>query len=251
MRIQKVLIAMLLLLAGGMAMHAQNARVSISDSSLSLGELINQIEKQTDYLFVMGGDIDKSIVLPVSVRNASVETVLNSALPGAGLDFRFSNNYITLIRQTVHQGPVQSEQVGFISGTVIDESGLPVIGAAVIQQGSATNGTVTDENGLFQIRVPAGTGLEVSCIGYTTRTATATPGMNIVLDEDSELLAGTVVIAYGTVKRTNLTGSVATYNVADSPLSNVPHTNAAEMLRGLATGVSISQSGVAGDRPSI
>lgn len=45
MRIQKVLIAMLLLLAGGMAMHAQNARVSISDSSLSLGELINQIEK--------------------------------------------------------------------------------------------------------------------------------------------------------------------------------------------------------------
>lgn len=132
MRIQKVLIAMLLLLAGGMAMHAQNARVSISDSSLSLGELINQIEKQTDYLFVMGGDIDKSIVLPVSVRNASVETVLNSALPGAGLDFRFSNNYITLIRQTVHQGPVQSEQVGFISGTVIDESGLPVIGAAVI-----------------------------------------------------------------------------------------------------------------------
>lgn len=107
MRIQKVLIAMLLLLAGGMAMHAQNARVSISDSSLSLGELINQIEKQTDYLFVMGGDIDKSIVLPVSVRNASVETVLNSALPGAGLDFRFSNNYITLIRQTVHQGPVQ------------------------------------------------------------------------------------------------------------------------------------------------
>lgn len=192
MRIQKVLIAMLLLLAGGMAMHAQNARVSISDSSLSLGELINQIEKQTDYLFVMGGDIDKSIVLPVSVRNASVETVLNSALPGAGLDFRFSNNYITLIRQTLHQGPVQSEQVGFISGTVIDESGLPVIGAAVIQQGSATNGTVTDENGLFQIRVPAGTGLEVSCIGYTTRTATATPGMNIVLDEDSELLAGTV-----------------------------------------------------------
>lgn len=251
MRIQKVLIAMLLLLAGGMAMHAQNARVSISDSSLSLGELINQIEKQTDYLFVMGGDIDKSIVLPVSVRNASVETVLNSALPGAGLDFRFSNNYITLIRQTVHQGPVQSAQVGFISGTVVDESGLPVIGAAVIQQGSATNGTVTDENGLFQIRVPAGTGLEVSCIGYTTRTATATPGMNIVLDEDSELLAGTVVIAYGTVKRTNLTGSVATYNVADSPLSNVPHTNAAEMLRGLATGVSISQSGVAGDRPSI
>ena len=62
MRIQKVLIAMLLLLAGGMAMHAQNARASISDSSLSLGELINQIEKQTDYLFVMGGDIDKSVV---------------------------------------------------------------------------------------------------------------------------------------------------------------------------------------------
>ena len=251
MRIKKVLTVMSLLFAGGMMMLAQNAKVSISDNSLQLGELINQIEKQTDYLFVMGNDIDMSSVVIVPTRNGSVEAVLNSSLPGLGLDYRFSNNYITLVKRAQGPGAAQPAQPGFISGTIVDESGQPVIGAAVLQHGSTSNGVMTDENGRFQIRVPAGTILDISCIGYLSQAAAAVPGMKIVLGEDSELLEGTVVIAYGTIKRTNLTGSVSTYNVADSPVANVPHTNAADLLRGLATGVSLSQSGIAGDSPSI
>lgn len=61
------------------------------------------------------------------------------------------------------------------SGTVIDESGLPVIGAAIVEQGSSTNGVISDVDGTFRITVPSGASLEVSCIGYVTQTVTAAP----------------------------------------------------------------------------
>ena len=97
-----------------------------------------------------------------------------------------------------------------VRGVVVDEMG-PVIGAAVLEAGT-TNGAVTDLDGNFSIRVssPDAT-VEVSCIGYTTQTfkASAMPS-TITLHEDNEFLDEVVVIGYGTVKKSDLTGSVAT-----------------------------------------
>lgn len=139
-----------------------------------------------------------------------------------------------------------------ITGKVVDTQDQPLIGASVFIQGT-TIGTVADINGDFQLSVPAGATLEVSSIGYVTQHIAVGDKREfaIVLEEDTELLEATVVVGYGTVKRTNFTGSVATYNVGDSPVSNVPKTNALEMLRGLATGIQMGQSGIAGASPSI
>jgi len=139
-----------------------------------------------------------------------------------------------------------------ISGKVVDVNGEPLLGVGVVVQGTTT-GTVTNLDGTFELTVPSGAILEVSSVGYKTLSLPVgnQTKFEIVLEEDNELLEGTVVIGYGTVKRTNFTGSVQTHSVGDSPVSAVPRTNPLEMLRGLATGVQMSQSGVAGSNPSV
>ena len=93
-------------------------------------------------------------------------------------------------------------------GKVVDANGEPVIGASVVVPGTTT-GVVTDVDGNFELRVAPGTRLEISCIGYSTVTATAAPTLNITLEEDTTYLDDVVVIGYQTVKRRDLTGSVA------------------------------------------
>ena len=139
-----------------------------------------------------------------------------------------------------------------ISGKVVDANGEPLLGAGVVVKGTTT-GAATDLEGQFELTVPRGAVLEVSSIGYKTVEVPVgnQTRFEIVLEDDSEMLESTVVIGYGTVKRTNFTGSVQTHNVGDSPVSAVPRTSPLEMLRGLATGVQMSQSGVAGADQSV
>ena len=97
-----------------------------------------------------------------------------------------------------------------ITGTIVDLSGQPVIGASVVIPGTTT-GTVTNLDGKFELSVPTGTNLTVSCIGFVDQTFTVTAGQNVYnfkLSDDAEMLEETIVIGYGTVKVKDLTGSV-------------------------------------------
>lgn len=139
-----------------------------------------------------------------------------------------------------------------VTGKVSDAAGQPVIGAGVVVKGTVL-GTTSDIDGKFSLDVPQDAILVFTSIGYKSQEV-AVGGkstLDVVLEDDSQLLEGSVVIGYGTVKRTNFTGSVATYDVGKSAVANVPKTNAIEMLRGLAPGVQMSQSGLANSEPSI
>ena len=126
-----------------------------------------------------------------------------------------------------------------ISGTVVDGSGIPVIGATVMVVGNSTIGTVTDLDGKFVLGVPAGSTISVSCIGYSTQTAAVGQQsvFNFVLEEDSEFLDETVVIGYGVQKKSDLTGAVA--SVRSDDLQNRSTSDAAAALQGKAAGVQI------------
>ena len=139
-----------------------------------------------------------------------------------------------------------------ISGTVTDSRGDGLAGVGVMVKGTTT-GTMTDLDGTFSLKVPEDAILEISCLGFQTQEmpVSGRTTFAIVLEDDSELLEGTVVIGYGTVKRTNFTGSVATYSVGDGPVANVPKTSALDMLRGIAPGLAMSQSGIAGASPTL
>ena len=139
-------------------------------------------------------------------------------------------------------GTVATAQNRAISGTVVDESGAPVVGAAVVVVGNTSIGAVTDVNGAFRLNVPAGAAINVSCIGYADQTlSTANQSVfNIVLKEDTEFLDETVVIGYGVQRKSDLTGAVA--SVRDEDLRNRSTSDAAAALMGKAAGVQVVQT---------
>ena len=125
-----------------------------------------------------------------------------------------------------------------VKGVVVDALG-PVIGAAVVQQGT-TNGTSTGMDGDFVLNVPNGDVLiEISCIGYATQVfkASEVPG-TITLSEDTHFLDEVVVIGYGTVKKSDLTGSVST--VKADEINKGVVTSPADLLRGKSAGVVVT-----------
>ena len=96
-----------------------------------------------------------------------------------------------------------------ISGAVKDAAGEGIIGAGVVVQGTS-NGVITAPDGTFTLKnVPTGASVVVSCVGYKTQVALATNGMTVVLAEDNEALDETIVVAYGTSKKSSFTGSAS------------------------------------------
>ena len=126
-----------------------------------------------------------------------------------------------------------------ISGTVVDGSGVPVIGASVVVVGNASIGAVTDIDGKFVLTVPAGANITVSCIGYSSQTVAIgnQTEFHFVLEEDAEFLEETVVIGYGVQRKSDITGAIASVNEND--LKNRSTADAANALQGKAAGVQI------------
>ena len=125
-----------------------------------------------------------------------------------------------------------------IKGVVKDKAGEPVIGANVLVKGT-TNGTITDFDGNFVLNADKNDIIAISFIGYQTQELPASALMNVVLSDDSQLLQDVVIIGYGTVKKDDLTGSVAT--VKADQINKGVATSPSDLLRGKSAGVVITQ----------
>ena len=127
------------------------------------------------------------------------------------------------------------------SGTVTDAAnGEPIIGASILEIGT-TNGTITDFDGNFELKVQPGAKLAISYMGYKTQELVAAPNMNVLLGEDSELLEEVVVVGYGVVKKNDATGSVTA--IKPDEMNKGLQTNAQDMIQGKIAGVNISTDG--------
>ena len=133
-----------------------------------------------------------------------------------------------------------SAQTITVKGNVKDTSGEPVIGASVVEKGNTTNGTITDLDGNFSIKVDGKKTLVISYIGMKTQEV-AVQGrktINVQMVDDSKALDEVVVIGYGTVNKRDLTGSVASVSAKD--LAAIPVASASEALTGKLAGVSVT-----------
>ncbi len=137
-----------------------------------------------------------------------------------------------------------------VQGTVIDETGTPVIGANIKVHGANT-GTITDVNGKFKLDVKPQSTLDISYIGYKTQSVVSTgqKEMKIQLQPSSTQIDEVVVIGYGTAKKSDLTGSIASANIKDFEKS--PNTNIVQSLQGSVPGLNIGQTTSAGSTPDI
>lgn len=128
-----------------------------------------------------------------------------------------------------------------VTGTVLDENGEPLIGVTVLVKGT-TSGTVTDFDGKFSLSVLQGAQLEISYIGYKSQLVTVGNQKNLVvrMASDAELLDEVVVVGYGTMKKSDLTGSVA--SVSSEKIASRGTTSLQDALQGMVPGVNITQS---------
>ena len=135
---------------------------------------------------------------------------------------------------------IVSAQEVSVSGVVTDATGETIIGASVVEKGT-TNGTVTDIDGKFSIKVKQGAQLEFSYIGYNNVTLAAKPVMNVTLSENAKLVDEVVVTGYTTQRKADLTGAVSVVSVTDLQKQN--ENNPMKALQGRVPGMNISADG--------
>lgn len=129
-----------------------------------------------------------------------------------------------------------------ISGTVLDSGKTPIIGASVLEKGT-TNGIITDIDGNFTLSVSPNGTLSISYVGYQTQEIhiNGKTVFNITLKEDNELLDEVIVVGYGTMKKSDMTGAISSVDVEE--LTKRATTNPAEALQGKIAGVNIMKAG--------
>jgi len=125
------------------------------------------------------------------------------------------------------------------SGTVVDETGEPIIGASITVKGQKT-GAVTDMDGNFQIQAAPGSTIVVSYIGFTAKEAKASDNLKITLQEDHQTLADVVVVGYGVQKKSVVTASIAKVSADD--LNGTAPVRVDNALKGLASGVTVTSA---------
>ena len=215
--------------------YAQQQQVRLTGNNVTLKTAFKQIEQQTK-LFVDYNtqEVNDSRLISKLPKNSSVKEVMEQLLEGTGCSIAFSNGHIIITKQAKAVSETKK-----ISGIVKDERGEPVIGANVVVKGT-TNGTVTDMDGKYTLEVPAGGVLQISYIGYNTQEVKvgSVNVVNISLREDSEALDEVVVIGYGTVKKSDLTGAVGSVQMKD--VSQVGITSADRALQGQIAGVQVN-----------
>ena len=143
-----------------------------------------------------------------------------------------------------------SSQTKTVTGTVTDMLGDPLIGASVLIQGTS-NGVITDIDGNYSIQAAPENTLEFSYVGMVKQSIKvgSQSVINVQMKDDSNMLAETVVIGYGTAKKRDLTGSIT--NIKGDEIANMPSTNPLSSLQGKVAGVQIVNNGRAGDDPEI
>ena len=201
----------------------QNARVTINKRNVSLKEVLNEIESQTDYLFIYNNEVNTNEKISVKAKQQAVSDVLHALLEDRGIGYSMEGNHIILsvtdkkteARETKASNIVQ-QQKKHITGTVVDANGQPIIGANVVEAGT-TNGTVTDVDGKFSLDVENNASIRVSYIGYLEQDVSTAGRTNfsITLVEDTKALDEVVVVGYGTMRREELTNAVSSVKSED------------------------------------
>lgn len=203
----KFILIMVTLLTTSLSMFAQ--KVTINLQNAKLGDVFTTITQQTDLKVAYSRPtVNPDKIVSISVSNEELTNVLDKLFKNENISYKISENTIFLKEKA--QSNIPSDQSVQINGNILDNKGEPVIGASILEKGT-TNGTITDLDGNFSLKVSSRQSiLVISYIGYKTQEITAqNANLQITLHEDSEALEEVVVIGYGTQSKAKVTGSIS------------------------------------------
>src|SRR5690554_2987881 len=225
--------------------YSQNTKISLDIKNSSIEKILQTIEEKSEFYFLYNSkliDVDRKA--DIQAKEESISSVLNRLFNAEDVEYEVKGTQIILHPKEMNR--IASElmagirqQKRAISGKITDQQGEPIIGANIVEKGT-TNGTVTDIDGNFSLQVGEEAVVQITYIGYLEQEilATSTALSNIVLIEDTRALDELVVIGYGVVRKSDLTGSVA--SVKSESLEKFPTSNVTEMLRGQAPGIQVT-----------
>ena len=253
LHIMRITLLLLLFVTYGWANEATYAQVTeihLSSGNKTLQEVFSEIEGKTEFIFFYNDNaIDLSKKVHVEKSHGSINEILDNLLEGSGADYKIVDRQVIFYKKKqdpevrLPQAVVEKKQ---ITGLVLDEHKLPVIGANVVEKGT-TNGTVTDLDGKFTLAVQDNAVLQVSYIGYITQEIPVKGNrqLNITLQEDSKSLDEVVVVGYGTQKKVNLTGSVDV--ITEEVLANRSAPTMSQLIQGASPNLNISMNSLGGE----
>ena len=218
--------------------YAQQQQVKLTGSNLPLKSVFKQIEKQTDLsIDYRSQDVDDSRIVKQMPKATTVQQAMNQLLAGTDCVVTFSNGHIIIKKQVANTTNQQSK---LVKGTIVDATGMPVIGANVMVKGT-TNGTITDMDGNFSLEADNNAILVVSYIGFANQEIKVGNQTNlaITMKEDAEALDELVVVGYGVQKKVNVVGSISQVN--SKALENRSTPQLSNALTGQMTGVTVIQ----------
>lgn len=270
MKISMTQLVLLLILSGigyarpGLGQDLLNRKISLSVKNGNLKSIVRSIEKEAGIFFSFQKDVLTSTDrITLEVKNESVESILTKVLVPRKITFQVINNKQIIltrsapVRSSSYMGNLATERAQpaeiNVSGTVREQNGTTLTGVSVVIKGT-TKGTTTDTEGKYTLEVPDENAVLIySFVGYTSKEQQV--GKRAVIDVelafDTKSLQEIVVVGYGTVKKSDLTGSVS--SVSSDKLTQVKAvSNLAQALQGQAAGVQVNQrSGQPGESMSI
>ncbi|MCS2406224.1 TonB-dependent receptor plug domain-containing protein [Bacteroides salyersiae] len=236
--------------------RSQNARITLSQTNSPIEVIINEIESQTDYLFIVNSSIDTSKKVSIKVKDATVASVLNQLLKGTNVSYSTEGSYIILSQhksQPNNNDLTQEIKDIIVTGNITDTLGEPLIGVNVILKGTNI-GTISDIDGNYSLKIPEGKGeIQFSYIGY--RNIVIPIGsktvINVKMEEDSKVLGEVVITAMG-IERKAESLTYATQTVGGNELTRAKEANLINSLQGKSAGLVITpNSGGAGSASKI
>jgi len=222
------------------SVFSQNTRISFTYKDISVKEVLNDIEKNTDIRFFYNEDfLDLNRKVSMEGTDQNVEEVLADLLESSDANFKVLENNLIVI------APRELIQQKVLNGKVTDsKTGAPLPGVNVVVNGTTT-GTFTDSNGKYSITLPETTAIiKFSFVGYETQEISASAGstLDVALVESSRVLDEVVVIGYGQREKKDVTTSITTVAATDILKSNAGQ-SAELSMQGKMTGVLVSSGG--------
>ena len=246
LRVMKLTAFLILILVFDVSasLYSQNAKVSVKIENATLSEIFSQIEEQSDYLFFYQNEQIRNVQRKtIEVSNKNALELVAELLRETGLSYKLMDRNIIIfpagenIGQTISVG----QQKLTVSGKVTDSTGMPLPGVSVVVKGTTT-GTITDFDGKYNLPNVSGEAtLVFSFVGMKSQDVkiAGKSTINITLEEETIGIEEVVAIGYGTMKKSDLTGSVA--SVKGEALAEIPGATVAQALQGRTAGVVVQQ----------
>jgi TonB-linked SusC/RagA family outer membrane protein len=211
-------------------------------------EVLHEIKNQTGYSFLYSNEeLNDTKLVTISMKNQTVDKVLKATLKGLNLSFEVENEMILIYKPNEKPAASKgksdftgtSQQQRTVTGTVTDANGEPIVGANVFEKGT-TNGVISDIDGKFTIQVSPGATIVVTYLGFQSQEILVgnQSVLQVTLIENLQELEEVVVIGYGTVRKSDLTGAIS--SVSSKHFKDQPVKQVADILQGRTAGVDVT-----------